>query len=191
MYMPDRTVEPWNPRQVLDITPEQYEEQVIKWLQIAGTDSCELFVTHKESVSGAGGEYELDGRVEFEILGGAKISVLVECKKHQRPIDRDTVLGIHAKMMALRFQKAIIFSTIGFQRGAIEYANTVGVALVVFVDGRAIYHTRSVEPALVPTVPPWVPSFAGQMLTTSGNGVHVSTVYNNRTEPLTEWLRQN
>jgi restriction system protein len=187
--MDDRTDGRWNPREPLNITPEDYEKQVIEWLRSAEVGSLNIRVAHQERSYGSGGEYTLDGRADFEIFGGAKISCLVECKKHLRPIDRDVVLGVHAKMMDLGFQKAIIVSTSGFQAGAIRYATAKGIALIMFVDGKAIYHTRSAEQSKPAQLPPWVPKFAGQMISGSENSFQLWTIDESRAEPIRAWLR--
>ena len=98
------------------------------------------------------------------------------------------MLGVHAKMAALRYPKAIVFSTSGFQKGAIEFASQNAVALVVFVDGMAVFHTRSDDLGHPRHRSPWAPDFAGQMVTAITNGINVNTIDDGNIEPLRNWV---
>jgi len=68
-------------------------------------------------LKGASGEYAFDALAEFEILGGARILVLVECKRHSSPVKREDVLVLEAKLRDTGAHKAMVFSTAGFQSG--------------------------------------------------------------------------
>ncbi len=181
----------WNPHNPIEIAPEVYEKQVVSWLRSAGQELQGFTVSHLEKINGHGGEYSIDGWAEFEIFGGTKICVLVECKKHRRPIERDVILGVHAKAQAVGAQKSIVFSTSGFQKGAIEFATSAGVALVIFVDGKLTYVTRSREPLCAAGYPPDLPDFAGQMIWSEGNRTSISTVTDDRINPLAQWFRSD
>lgn len=183
--MSDKSREIWNPDNLLDIDPAQFEEIVANWL--ARTEPS-FRITHQARLLGRGGEYGLDALAEAEIFGGAKIRVIIECKKHTRPVNRDVVLGVHSKMIALGLSKAIIFSTSGFQRGAIDYASEVGMALVTVIDGAATYETRSAFPVLRSRPRYWLPPFAGRLLSASGEVICVSTFSDDRLEALQTWL---
>ena len=178
----------WNPDNPIEIAPEVYEKQVVSWLRSAGQGLQGFNVSHLEKIHGHGGEYSIDGWVEFEIFGGTKICVLVECKRHRRPVERDVILGVHAKAQAIVAQKSIVFSTSGFQRGAIEFATSAGIALVIFVDGKLTYVTRSREPLCEAGYPPDLPDFAGQMICSEGNRTSISTITDDRINPLAEWF---
>ncbi|MFG5379816.1 restriction endonuclease [Yoonia sp. R2-816] len=179
----------WNPKHPIEVTPEEYEKQVVSWLQSAGRELQEFTVNHLEKIHGEGGEYSIDGWAEFEIFGGAKVCVLIECKKHRRPVVRDVILGVHAKAQAVGAQKSIVFSTSGFQSGAVEFAASAGVALVVFVDGKATYFTRSREALSEAHYPPDLPEFAGQMVRAEANKTTISILTDEWTTPLEEWFR--
>jgi len=170
------------------ISPEDYEKQVVSWLSSAGAQLPKFSVSHLEKVPGLGGEYSLDGWATFEIFEGTKISVLIECKRHGRAVERDLVHVVHSKAQAVKAQKAIIFSTSGFQSGAVEFASSVGIALVVFVSGQMTYETRSAEPVLESSYPPDLPAFAGQFVRTSGTKTTISYLADDRLCPLLDWL---
>ena len=178
----------WNPQEPVEVTPEAYEKQVVSWLSSAGARLPKFSVGHLKKVQGNGGEYSIDGWVEFEIFDGAKMSVLVECKRHGRPVERDVVLGVHAKASAVGAQKSMIFSTSGFQSGAVEFASSVGMALVVFVSGKMTYETRSREPLSEQNYPYDLLRFAGQIIQISEGKTTISYVDKDRIAPLSDWF---
>lgn len=85
-------------------------------------------------------------------------------------------------------QKSIIFSTSGFQSGAVEFASSVGIALVVFVNGEMTYETRSREPLPERSYPSDLPKFAGQLIRTSEGRTTISYLAEDRIVPLSDWL---
>lgn len=156
---------PWNPEEPIEVTPEEYERQVLAWLRASEGNPTGLRVEHLEKVAGAGGEYEFDVVARFTRFGGAEFVVLVECKRYAQTVKRDLVLTLHAKLADVGAHKGMMFSTGGFQQGAIEYATQHGIALVIFQDGKVTYETRARGPAVEP--PPWVdlPRFVGVRMT--------------------------
>ncbi|SDX47641.1 restriction endonuclease [Litoreibacter albidus] len=187
--MKEKNSPKWNPENPVEVTPEEYEKQVISWLKSAGAGLLEFSVSHLKKIQGSSGEYSIDGWVEFEVLGGAKVCVLVECKRRGRPVERDVILGVHAKAQEIGAQKSIVFSTSGFQRGAVEFASSASIALVIFVDGKLTYVTRSKEPLSEASYPPDLPDFAGQMIRSEGNITTISTITDDRINPLADWFK--
>ena len=179
----------WNPKNPIEVTPEDYEKQVVSWLQSAGRELQGFTVNHLEKIYGDGGEYSIDGWAELEIFGGARVCVLIECKRHKRPVERDVILSVHAKAQAVGAQKSIVFSTSGFQSGAVEFAASAGIALVVFVDGKATYFTRSRDTLSETNYPPNLPKFAGQMVRAVANKTTISILTDEQIAPLAEWFR--
>jgi restriction system protein len=55
-----------------------------------------------------------------------------------------------------------VFSTSGFQSGALEFAQTHGIATVQLADGRSSYFTKAYGQEFEP--PPWLPRFAAWLL---------------------------
>ena len=187
--MHDRNREsPWNPGEPLEITPEDYEKQVVAWLKQAASPLQDATVTHLDVVRGAGGEYEFDVVVRFTALGGAKLVVLSECKRHTNPVKRDVILAFAAKLEDVGAHKGIVFSTAGFQKGALEYASAHGIATVTFVDGRSTYITRAAGPPREP--PPWVqlPRFAGHLMSFADERIHRHLVSVEHVDALKDWL---
>ena len=147
-------------------------------------------VNHLEYLSGPGGEYEFDAVAEFAILGGAQIIVLVECKRYGRPVERDHVLTLWAKLQDVNANKAMIFSTSGFQTGALEYARSKNIAAVTFVAGEFLYETKALD--MLPSIPLWadLPRFAGIVMNYDNGRIECTVVDNERIEPIRDWLFQ-
>jgi restriction system protein len=84
------------------------------------------------------------------------------------------------KVRAAGAQKGILFATNGFQRGALEYAQVHGIALVRLVDGALTYETADPSAGPRPAPPPWanIQPFVGQLVTLGdgGSSMHVSVV---------------
>ena len=151
----------------VNITPEEYEQQVVSWLR--QEEKLQSFqVQHREKLVGLAGEYTFDGVARFNAVGGAEFVVLIECKKHSRPVERDCVLVLHQKLLDVGAQKAMIFSTAGFQRGAIEYADKHGIAAVYFADGRTSFVSRSREETKMQRHPVHGWLYVGWLITPSG-----------------------
>ncbi|MDD4874178.1 MAG: hypothetical protein PHE15_04305, partial [Dehalococcoidales bacterium] len=77
-------------------------------------------------------------------------------------------------------QKAMMFSTCGFQSGALEYARSKNIATVTFVEGKSLYETNSIGyNGYTHALPPWVklPKFAA-VLVSYESGVIASTQLN-------------
>jgi restriction system protein len=178
----------WNPAIAASISPKDYEKQVVTWLR-AATGKLEKFeVEHLRHLSGAGGYYEFDAVAEFTILNGAKIVVLVECKRYSSPVEREKLLSLWAKTQDVKAHKAMIFATCGFQSGALNYAKTYGIATIAFVEGSFLYETKSKTPSGRP--PSWIglPDYAGIFIVPDNSEISFSTIYMNNIEPLSKWL---
>ena len=184
---------PWIPEKLADFTPEKFEMQVVSWLQATGHMLDNFKVTHRKNLSGPGGDYEFDAVIECTVLGGAQLTILVECKRHSRPIEREKINSIYAKLRDVEANKAMVFSTSGFQSGAIRYATSKNIALVEVVDGSFLYRTRSADYSDTDgPPPPWVnlPEFAGIFTESTEDGVISCTVIDMRnTKVLSEWIQ--
>jgi restriction system protein len=180
---------PFHPPTPVQISPKEYELQVVAWLKGTGSTLASFEVTHLRDLEGPGGEYSFDAVAELTLLGGALITVLVECKRTGRPVERENLLALWAKLQDVKAHKAMLFSTSGFQRGALEYAAAYGIATVVFVDGQALYMTKGMDgPA---SAPAWanLPPFAGIFLRQKEETINGRTIDVGHLEALTEWLR--
>lgn len=146
---------------------EDFERAVRVILKSAGATIERFKVNGKKKFLSNDGEYEIDASVEFTMLGGAKFFVLVECraKKPGNRVEREEVLAFHAKVMSLKAQKGIFFTTSGYQKGAIKYAKKHSIALIQVVDGKSIYITKGAGADDVPP-PKWLklPEYAGWLV---------------------------
>ena len=160
---------PWNPAYPPDLTPEQYEQQVVAWLRATGGSLEGFNVQHLQHLSGTGGDYEFDAVAEFAMLQGARIVVLVECKRYSQPVEREKLLSLWAKLQDVKGHKAMMFATCGFQSGALDFAKAYGIATIAFVNGLFTYETKSIRPSVNNSPPPWVriSEYVGIFLTRS------------------------
>lgn len=149
-----------NSLEMLEITPSQFETQVKAWLQRASDGLRHFRVTHRKTIEGSGGQYDIDVVAGFQALGGASIVVLAQCKCYHssNPIKRDTVMTLHARLQDVGAHKGILFSTSRFQRGAPHYAKAHGIGLVRVEDGGTVgYETKDLGASL--DRPAWAPRY--------------------------------
>lgn len=116
-------------RDPISLSPEEFECEVKRLLTISGTDLSDFRTAHRERLNGADGTYEIDVTVRFSALG-ANFVVLVECKNQQYPVKREAVQILRDRLQSVGAHKGIMFATTTFQKGAIEYAEKHGIALV-------------------------------------------------------------
>jgi restriction system protein len=92
-------------------------------------------VERHELITAPDGQYRIDVSLRFTQLE-VDLLVLVECKNRVRPVEREDVQVLADGLRATGAQKGILFSTNGFQRGAIHYARSHGIALVSVIEGK-------------------------------------------------------
>lgn len=85
-------------------------------------------IAHDQKIETDDGTYQIDVFVEYTALG-AKNTVIVECKKQSRSVEREIVAALDRKLQSLGAQKGILISTAGFQSGAVRFAEKHGIAL--------------------------------------------------------------
>ncbi|MBZ5491626.1 MAG: restriction endonuclease [Acidobacteriia bacterium] len=142
------------------ITSAEFELQVKKFLESTSGKLEEFKTEHLESIEGTDGTYEIDITVRFRAFG-AKFLVLVECKHHKNRIMRDYVQVLHAKQVSLGAQKAMMFSTSGFNEGAVNYALQHGIALIQLASGETLYFTKGGNPTPLPDS---LPAYVGWLI---------------------------
>lgn len=182
---------PWEDHRT-SISPDEYEKEVAALLQALGRDLPGFQVQHLETVSTPDGSYKIDVTARFSQLG-VDFLILVECKDHARPVERKDVQVLADKLRAASAQKGILFSTNGFQKGAIEYAKARRIALVRLIEGELMYETCALRlpGAPRPKPPPWanIPKYLGVMTSLGPEGGWTQSVVEpRRTEPLSEFV---
>jgi restriction system protein len=146
----------------LTISAEQFEAEVEGILRNSGIGLSDFKVQRLEKIHATDGIYEIDVTARFKALGD--VLVLIECKHHKSPIKREVVQLLYDKLRAVGAQKGMIFSTVRYQKGAIEFARAHGIALVLVTDGTTNYVTRSSYPQIRsrPTPPlAWLANLSG------------------------------
>jgi len=183
--------EPWlRGREYLEITPTEFEIRVLSWLRNFHATLTDFSVLHSNVVEGDSGDYEIDVHLEFSVFGGAKITVMVECKRHRNPVKRDVIMLLDAKLRDTGAHKGMVFSTSGFQSGAIRYATKRGIAVIDVADGDSNYHVRA-DGITKPKPPQWVesPDYIGNfMQALDENSTSSSVISDSRFDPLVDWF---
>lgn len=180
---------PWNPVEPLQITPSEFEKQVVAWLEATSPNSVNFKVDHLRHLKGSGGDYEIDAVAECTIYEEAQILIIVECKRYSKPVEREKLLALNAKKMDVKAHKAMMFATCGFQSGALEYARNNGIATIVFTDGKFTYETKARGANQDP--PSWVnlPEYIGIFVEEENGAIHSSVFEENRIEKLSNWIK--
>ena len=176
--------------QPVDITPEEFERQVRNWLEASADGPIGFTITRSSMLEGDSGEYEIDIMTEFEIFDGALIKVLVECKRYKNPVKRDVIMILESKIRDSDSHKGMVFSTSGFQKGALEYARQRGIATIAVQHGHTNYFTKAAGGSLA-APPPWVKlsEYIGWFITlTNEDNESHCLIDDDRKEPLHEWF---
>lgn len=127
-----------------NITPTEFEILVRDYLTEIGKELKTFSAHHDKIIKKVDGDYQIDVYAEFNFLG-ADFKILIECKKHKNRIKREVVQLLYDKIRATGSHKGIIFSTSGFQKGAMKYANEHGIALVRIIEGKYTYFTKGTD----------------------------------------------
>ena len=142
----------------IELTWQQFERAVKETLSKCGANLDTFEVQHDESIERLDGTYQVDVSVRFELFDGASFLVLVECKHWKNRVKREQVQVLRDRLQSTGAQKGMLFSTGGFQSGAIQYAQMHGIALVHVTNSGMEYMAKARNlPPHVPTGP--VPRF--------------------------------
>jgi len=137
----------------VNLSPRQFELAVKGIVDAAAEGLVDYESKHLERLAASDGDYEIDVTARFKALG-ADFLVLIECKHHKRKIERKDVQVLHSRLQSLGAQKGMIFSTAGFQMGAIQFAEQHGIAMCYLVEGKSNWATKGDGEPTPP--PPWV-----------------------------------
>ncbi|MGH9822444.1 MAG: restriction endonuclease [Blastocatellia bacterium] len=140
--------------------PEAYEEIVADICRQFAADFCRLAdpkevvsVRQRNKFTGRSGQvHEIDVSVEFT-MSGLTFITLIECKHWQRPVGIEEVMVLKQRLEDIGAQKGVLVSSRGFQKGAVVFAKSHGIALVLCsgrVDpgGATVARTSVVLPRL-------------------------------------------
>jgi restriction system protein len=145
-----------------NITPTEFELLVKDYLIELGNELKSFSVTHNTIIKKVDGDYQIDVYAEFNFLG-ADFKILIECKRHKHKIKREVVQLLYDKIRATGSNKGMIFSTSGFQDGAMKFANEHGIALIRIIEGKYTYFTKGADSQNFEP-PPWadIPKYVGE-----------------------------
>lgn len=128
-----------------NITPTDFEIFCMKTLEAYAEREClpNFTIKHNQKVETYDGTYQIDVLAEYTALATHN-TVLIECKKQVRSVERDEVSGLYDKVKSLGAQKGILISTAGFQSGAVQYAKVHGIALWQICDNLIKHISNSI-----------------------------------------------
>jgi len=127
-----------------EITAAQFEQFAVELLTVGQSGHPELEdfrVQTLERIEGVDGSYICDATVRFRLFG-MDFLIVVEARNHTHPIKRELVQILHSKAVSVGAQKAVLVATAQLQQGAINYAKTHGIALVLVTEGRFTFETK-------------------------------------------------
>ena len=108
--------------------PYEYELQVKNALDNYHWGVKNFRTLNREIRSGSDGDYEIDITISFQFMKMEWL-ILAECKYHKTPVKRDYVMILNQKRESLKAQRSVMFSTSGYQSGAIEFAKEHKIGL--------------------------------------------------------------
>lgn len=127
-----------------ELTPVEFERFVRAVLDQEGARLEDYQSAHLETIEAHDGKYEFDVTARLGALG-ADFLVVVECKRWAAPIEREQVQALEQKRQSVHAQRAILFATSEFRKGAIEFAKAHGIALVQMKGGGSVFHARRIR----------------------------------------------
>jgi len=177
-------------KNITEMNATEFELFVKRLLESANEKLQDLQIIHDEKIKNYDGTYQIDVTARFKAFGGDFL-LLIECKHHKNPIKREIVQLLHDKVRTVGAQKGMIFSTSGFQQGAIQYASQHGIALVIISDGNTSYVTRSLDGSHNAPTSANIPNYIGWFLKNKGNDtVEMSSISNDRIDSLIKFLEE-
>ena len=179
---------------VLEMTPIDFEKYALQILESKTKGLDNVKFEHNKVVEAYDGNYQLDGYIEFEVMG-VLYKTIVECKHYKYPISREIVQKVYDNLRAIGAQKGIVVSTSNFQSGAIAYAKTHGIALIQMAQTEDTFHTRSHYNVVLNH--PYMPNngglpYIGVMIGCGDDGMGVTCAYlSPYSDKLKEFLLDN
>ena len=147
-----------DPRSLL---PHEVEIFVVRELRKAGLEPTSVKVRDRTEPKGGGGDYVVELGCGLRI-GDADRSVLIQCRNERALTTPALVEALHAKLVAVKAQHAMMFSTAGFEPNAIRTARTLGIPLFTVADGKTAFARSPWGMAGDP--PAWVPEYMAELV---------------------------
>ena len=86
---------------VLEMTPVDFEKYALQILESKTKGLDNVKFVHNKVVEAYDGNYQLDGYIEFEVMG-VLYKTIVECKHYKYPISREIVQKVYDNLRAIR-----------------------------------------------------------------------------------------
>jgi len=117
------------------ISPVEFEKFCLKVLKAYAEEEKlkDFKIAHNEKIKKGDETYQIDIYAEYTALH-VKNKVIVECKRLNRPVERDEVVILIDKVRSLGANKGILISTSGFQKGCTAKAKENGIALLQILN---------------------------------------------------------
>jgi restriction system protein len=175
----------------LELTPEQFERYSLDILAEQTKNFENLIIEHDKIVEAFDGNYQIDGYVEFSLMG-VTYKTLIECKHYKSAINREKVQILHSKINSIGAHKGILISTSNFQSGAIDYAKKHGIALIQLTDAMSDYQARSMQGVIVAYARKpynYGKPYSGVLIGGNGNGTFTCSYLSRSNNALEEFLK--
>ena len=151
---------------VEQMTPTEFEETVYKYIAELGQNLPGFKVAHNTRVTGTDGIYQADILASYTALN-VNMIVLIECKHYTSPVGREKIQILNDKLRSTGAHKGILFSTSGFQSGAIVLAVRHNIALGRLHTSRFYLKTKTLQKPTRPVYAPPAPrTFIGECYAT-------------------------
>jgi hypothetical protein len=177
-----------------EISPGEFEQFVAELFDSLSGEVEDLRLALHDRIEGVDGTFEFDATIRYR-WRGLQFLVILEAKRHKGTIKRELVQILHHKVLSVGAHKGVMFSTSRFQRGALEFAKTHGVALVSVTEGRFTYETRAAGPTPILTREEaarhfGLPTFVGHAYTAgdSSTSIRITLISRERPEYVEEIL---
>ncbi len=90
-----------------------------------------LEVAHDVKLDAYNSTYQIDVMAKFRAFASAEFIVLIECKRYRNAVERELVQVLNDKVRSLGAHRGMLFTTSGFQSGAITRHRCVFSSLAV------------------------------------------------------------
>lgn len=120
---------------VCSITPTEFEKFCLEVLNSFAQEEelIDFKIEHNVKMPAADSTYQIDVLASFSALG-VTFKVLCECKQLSSAVERSQVEILNSRVTSLGYHKGILLATSGFQKDAIKFAKTHGIALIQVYD---------------------------------------------------------
>ena len=153
-----------DPRSLL---PHEVEIFVVRELRKAGLEPKAAKLRDRTRAADKRGDYVVELSCSLRI-GDADREVLIACRNERAPLSTSAVEALHAKLPEAKAQHAMLFSTSGFESGAVRTARMLGMPLLAVADGKSAFVRSPWGMAGDP--PAWVPEYMAELVDLDATG---------------------